>query len=316
MRLIDDLLLDDFFHGGYQPGASLPWPQAPADPSASPEPLTQPATPPPGLIAAPKQAAPRRRLIVALTVGLLGVGLAIGARWLWLRRPTPTGRAASEVASPGPTQTAVIAEAEVPAVARSTSEPTTAQPEYSPSTPTPSALVQRTEAPTQPVMQAPPPLPQAASETVFSLIFTATSNELEARRWAALAEAQGLQTRIKTLKKTVKLYRVASKKGYDQSAARAIGLKATVFKIPVTAQVADDGMTHFDLGHFKASAMAEKALANAEKLGLEAAVVEEAQSTTSYLVETGVLHSEAQAQALAALLSQTSGSKVSIVKVR
>lgn len=306
MRLIDELLKDDFFHGGYRPASA----------AASAK-------------AAPGSIGPanKKLIIIAAAVGGLVV-LGAGGFFIFSgKKETP---AAAIEAAPTP-ETAVAATAQqpaaapqaAPAAAPAAEAPAAAVPAPEAAVPAPAAAVPApVAAPTPPpapavVAAVAPPAPVAAKPAkpdMYTLVFPKFSDKEKAEAIVAKLKSSGASAKLSTGSDKTKSYRVKSAKNATAAESNAIKLKAMIFKIPATPSPQADGTILYDLGTFKTKAEAEAIVVSAKKLAHEVAISEEKTSVPVYSIDVEKASEDEARSNLGALGNDGDGVKVKKVK--
>jgi hypothetical protein len=326
MRLIDELLKDDFFHGGFQPAV------APATIQAASK--------------VPAQSGSKKPIIlIAAAVGGLAV-IGAGA-FFFLKGGKPQQAPQAAVAKapavvPAPQAAPAAAAPAAPAEATPAAAPVAAVPaNVTPATatpPAPAAAVAGTPsetakpsavvaAPAAPVQAAKPaevaapaakPAPVAEAKPVapdyYTLVFPKYSDKAQAEAVIAKLKASGATPKLITGGEKTTAYRVASAKNATAAESNAIKLKASIFKVNATPVPQADGSVLFDLGVFATQSDAAAAVESAKKLAHEMKITEEQKSVPVYSIDAGKWPEEEAKSKLSALAADGAGVKVKKVK--
>lgn len=222
MRLIDELLKDDFFNGGYRP------------PSAS---LARGGT-------KPDRPGKRPLLLVALIGGILVVALGAGA-WFYLGQQNtiqPPSQIVADAATGAPaTQEPIEPLPAAPAAPATVPDAQDAPPAEAVESPAASpAATPQAEQPAAPAQQ-----PQA-----YALAFQPFSDRNEVNAIADRMRGQGLTASISESTSEVTRYAVVGRDPVDEDEANAIRLKASVLDLTVEFRPMGDGQFTYTLGRF------------------------------------------------------------------
>lgn len=304
MRLIDELLKDDFFHGGFQPAAAA---------TASPAAAAAGATPG----AAPGAKKPIV-LIAAIAAGVLVIGG--GAAFFLLRG----GKSEPAVAPPAATAPAPAAPAAPAPAAQAAAEPAAEQvpaaaaaPEAAPAPD--AAAPPPAEAPAEPAAAAPAPPqaepaapePPAVDLSKYTVSIPKLSDKAKAQKILAALGGKG-KLRDESKKSTV--FRVVSQKSYPPAEAKAVQLKATIFKVEMSIETLDSGEVRYVFGTFPSQLDAALGGGKAKPIGVPTTVEKKETGSEAYFIDIDAAGKDEAEKLLAA--ANAAGAKAKLKKVK
>jgi hypothetical protein len=312
MRLIEELLKDDFFHGGYQPGAATAVTQA-----------NEPAS-----------EGRKKTFVLAAGIAIAVLALGGGAAYFVLGKKAPaTAEAPADAqklaavippAPPAPVApepvSQVAAAAPVSHAAETTvavDAPTQAEVEATEAlaeTPAAQEAAAPVEAPAPtPAPAVAEPKAKAAPAPKFTLVFPKTTDKAAVDKLLAELKSRGISATTKQGSESGSVYKVVGVKPVPVAEANAVKLKASLFKIPANSSDNGDGTVSFDFGTYATPEEAKKAAGDVKKLGIDIKLGRLTREIPAYTVTSAQL-SQAEAEKVAGDLT-VSGFDASVKKV-
>ncbi len=296
MRLIDELLKDDFFHGGYQPV-----PEAPAR--------------------ADDGARGRAGLVAAVAAVFLLLGGGAGGAWYFLLRPgavesVPALTTAGALSDTGthddaPLPTTFTAAATDAALAEAMTAPVTAAAVTRPTEQTPSPAAANPVPQEAPVQTASKPVEPSE---LWVLAFPTLVNAGEVERIKRMLAESRIEARVNETRARANVYKVVSSAPVAAADLEETRHKANQAKLPFRETPAADDTFAFDLGTYSADDAAQ-VLALAGRIGLGARLEPTTAFIPAWEIEAGSYPAQSAADRAAGLLT-ASGLDVKVRQVR